>query len=317
MRISTIISLVSALLLLLLCSCPGPNNTYQKGTFPDTATSLSGANSEYDDFNSMTPPGIVDYIFPLFFSSNRSTLGGTFDIENYKVDIQLNESSGAVTLRAYASADSNPWQNMNSASNEFGPYYITDSYGIITLYMFASDRNGNLDIFHGWPGMVHESIALNSGSDDAYPSLGPNNTFYFSSNRNGNFHIFSATVPSGQALENFLQTPGATIVSVDAVNSTGDDKAPYVNGNLMVFASNRSGGHGGYDLYYSIYGSGGWSQPVNFGPRINTSSDEFRPVVVVSDGALFTNNLMIFSSNRPGGMGGFDLYYVGISKSLQ
>ena len=26
----------------------------------------------------------------------------------------------------------------------------------------------------------------------------------------------------------------------------------------------------------------------------------------------FNNDFMIFSSNRPGGLGGFDLYYVGI-----
>jgi len=28
----------------------------------------------------------------------------------------------------------------------------------------------------------------------------------------------------------------------------------------------------------------------------------------------FDNNFMLFSSNRPGGKGGFDLYYVGVKK---
>jgi hypothetical protein len=83
----------------------------------------------------------------------------------------------------------------------------------------------------------------------------------------------------------------------------------------MVFASDRPGGYGGYDLWYSIYGEGGWSQPVNFGPAINTASDEFRPVVVLAPD--FTNDLMILSSNRPGSLGGFDLYYVGIPKMTQ
>jgi hypothetical protein len=78
----------------------------------------------------------------------------------------------------------------------------------------------------------------------------------------------------------------------------------------MVFASNREGGLGGYDLYYSVFTKGQWSAPVNFGPSINTASDEYRPVLGSDE--EFTNVFMMFSSNRPGGHGGFDLYFTGI-----
>jgi hypothetical protein len=81
---------------------------------------------------------------------------------------------------------------------------------------------------------------------------------------------------------------------------------------LLVFSSDRPGGFGGYDLYYSQKTSNGWTEPVNFGPKINSEFDEYRPVV--SDHPDFANRLMIFSSNRPGGLGGFDLYFVGIPK---
>lgn len=80
----------------------------------------------------------------------------------------------------------------------------------------------------------------------------------------------------------------------------------------MVFTSNRPGGYGGYDLYYSKYKEGKWQSPVNFGNRINTKYDEFRPIVRLED--EFKNDFMLFSSNRPEGKGGFDLYYVGIDK---
>jgi hypothetical protein len=80
----------------------------------------------------------------------------------------------------------------------------------------------------------------------------------------------------------------------------------------MVFTSNRPGGYGGYDLYYSKFDGQSWSEPVNFGEDINTEYDEFRPVALqVFD---FKNDVMLFSSDRPGGKGGFDLYYVGIDK---
>jgi hypothetical protein len=80
--------------------------------------------------------------------------------------------------------------------------------------------------------------------------------------------------------------------------------------NIMFFVSDRPGGLGGFDLYYSIFNNGNWSSPVNMGPDFNSSSDEYRPVI----GYLpdFTNYFIMFSSNRPGGKGGYDLYFRGL-----
>ena len=97
---------------------------------------------------------------------------------------------------------------------------------------------------------------------------------------------------------------------VDILNSAGDDKCPFIFRKLIIFASNRPGGLGGYDLYYSKFSNGNWGTPVNFGPEINTASDEYRPVMGGDE--EFTNTFMMFSSNRPGGKGGFDLYFTGI-----
>jgi hypothetical protein len=50
------------------------------------------------------------------------------------------------------------------------------------------------------------------------------------------------------------------------------------------------------------------------GEDINTEYDEYRPVVVSTKEEGFLNDLMVYSSDRPGGKGGFDLYYVGIPR---
>ncbi len=97
----------------------------------------------------------------------------------------------------------------------------------------------------------------------------------------------------------------------EIINSTSDDKCPFIFRKIMVFASDRPGGLGGFDLYYSRFSNGQWGTPVNFGPGINSSSDEYRPVI--SSDEEFTNNFMIFSSDRPGGKGGFDLYFTGVT----
>ena len=47
-----------------------------------------------------------------------------------------------------------------------------------------------------------------------------------------------------------------------------------------------------------------------WGRNINTSSNEYSPVIGFHPD--FTNKYMIFSSDRPGGKGGYDLYFTGV-----
>lgn len=56
------------------------------------------------------------------------------------------------------------------------------------------------------------------------------------------------------------------------------------------------------DLYYSNLKKKGWAKPKRFGGDINTTS--FEPSATIN----IAENLLIFSSDRPGGYGGLDLY---------
>ncbi|MBQ0016352.1 MAG: PD40 domain-containing protein [Bacteroidales bacterium] len=72
---------------------------------------------------------------------------------------------------------------------------------------------------------------------------------------------------------------------------------------LLYFVSNRPGGEGGLDLWYTIIDAkGNPSNPVNLGRNINSPYDEVTPFYDSH------RQLLYFSSNRPGGMGGFDVY---------
>jgi hypothetical protein len=62
------------------------------------------------------------------------------------------------------------------------------------------------------------------------------------------------------------------------------------------------GGQGGSDIYYCEWSDGQWGSPVNLGPKVNSSASENFPFIHPS-GRLY------FSSNRPGGKGGLDVYY--------
>ena len=71
---------------------------------------------------------------------------------------------------------------------------------------------------------------------------------------------------------------------------------------LLYFVSDRSGGYGGMDIWYSIIRNGMAEEPVNLGPMVNSSADEYTPFYDQRNGILY------FSSDRAGGKGGFDIY---------
>ncbi len=75
------------------------------------------------------------------------------------------------------------------------------------------------------------------------------------------------------------------------------------DGNYLFFVSNKKGGLGGTDIYYSKKNiDGTWGSPINMGPEINTREDEFSPYLH-ADGKTF-----YFSSQGHSSMGGFDIF---------
>lgn len=75
-----------------------------------------------------------------------------------------------------------------------------------------------------------------------------------------------------------------------------------VDGYTLYFASNRSGGYGGTDIWCCTLEEGRWSEPRNLGPDINTPGNETSPYIHFDDRTLY------FASDGRMGMGGADLY---------
>ncbi|HMU23832.1 MAG: OmpA family protein [Bacteroidetes bacterium] len=71
----------------------------------------------------------------------------------------------------------------------------------------------------------------------------------------------------------------------------------------LYFSSNRTGGFGGKDIWVSHQNANGrWTEPVNLGPVINTSSDEGCPFIHADNQTLY------FNSNGHAGYGATDLF---------
>ena len=75
------------------------------------------------------------------------------------------------------------------------------------------------------------------------------------------------------------------------------------DGKTIYFSSDREGGYGDLDNYYSERKGDQWGEPVNFGPQINTP-DQDADMAVSKDG-----NVIIFPSKRSDSINGStDLY---------
>ena len=89
------------------------------------------------------------------------------------------------------------------------------------------------------------------------------------------------------------------------VNSQQREEAAAISpdGNWIFFSSDRPGGYGGLDLYFSRrLPNGEWSNAKNAGPSINTEYDDSYPYLAPDGITLY------FSSQGHNSMGGFDLF---------
>lgn len=75
------------------------------------------------------------------------------------------------------------------------------------------------------------------------------------------------------------------------------------DGNTIYFSSDRTGGIGGFDIYYSVKEGEEWSKPINIGTPINTDGNEENPIISADGNKLF------FSSNGHKSVGGMDIVW--------
>ena len=148
--------------------------------------------------------------------------------------------------------------------------------------------NSNEDEY--WPSLNGEANALvftrliahdKDGRKIAYPQ----EDFYVSRRDSGGWQ---KAVPLGPPV-NTGENEGAQCISAD--------------GRLLFFTGcGRPDGLGSCDIYLSVRRKSKWSEPVNLGNPVNTSSWESQPSVS-ADGRL-----LYFTSNRKGGKGKMDIW---------
>ncbi len=247
----------------------------------------------------------------------------------YPIDAQ-EPNLATIPETSVAEAEVTNLEAINTSHVEYTPFITPDE----RFLFFESNRpggvgeTGDFDIWFslnsapegappnfGVP--VNPGKPLNSASFDGLPSLRllPDGLYeiYFTS-----FAGETRPGPSETNIYYSRQKPGGgweVPVPVMEINTDFHDRMPSISpdGNFLFFSSNRPGGFGKDDIWVSEYDhvTKKWGKPVNLGANINTAASEVSPSIH-SDGITF-----YFSSDRRGGVGGYDIYFSQIIQTIK
>lgn len=197
---------------------------------------------------------------------------------------------------------------VNSEHDEFGP--VPSPVGSGRLYFslvrpeiatgrVQSDIVVSRNAASGWGTPASLNDFINTAAQESLTDISPDGQrlYYYRGN----------TGTDGRYLMDTFRTNDNQMVTLDAgvpiSAGTGDVTPFYGAPDAVYFASNRSGGYGGLDLYrVQRLPNGRFGQPQNLGPNVNGPYDEICPFVA-NDGRT-----IYFSTNDPAhSVGGFDV----------
>ncbi|MEP2671304.1 MAG: OmpA family protein [Cyclobacteriaceae bacterium] len=219
------------------------------------------------------------------------------------------------TLRPPKSVLINMGDDINSLREDYGPTIgNVDDILLFTskrnLKYVAGERVVNEDLFFsltmpgGYWGKAQEFTTINTSYNEGSACLSKDGKQLFFSRCNspgslGNCDLYVSSL-GPDSVWSASKNLGAVI------NSTGWDSHPSLThtGDTLYFASNRAGGFGLSDIYYSVKDEkGDWQKAKNAGPIINTRNSEVSPFF------HHRHNVLYFSSNgHPLNFGEFDIY---------
>lgn len=148
-----------------------------------------------------------------------------------------------------------------------------------------------------------ESIGNNINSDghDAAIALSVDGQtlFIYKSENNNNGDIYISKLKG----KNWSK-PEAIKGDVNKKDSWEGSVSLSANGKVLYFASDRSGGYGGRDLYKAeLQDDGSWGNVQNLGTKINTNYNDDAPFIHPDNQTLY------FSSEGHTSIGGYDIFY--------
>ncbi len=237
----------------------------------------------------------------MYFGSDRP--GGYGDWDIYVATRQSKDDEwgpsvnlGPTVNTAYVDA---PWSISADGLSLYFNSTRPDGYGWYDMWLTTRATTSA-----PWGPAVNLGPTVNTSYNDLCPRIsGDGLSLYFESDRPGGSGSYDLWVTTRATLS---QAWGPPANLGPTVNSSSWDYQPSISadGLSLFFTSGRPGGLGPDDIWVTTRAtvSDPWGPPVNLGPQINTSADEFCPNISADGSTLY------FTSSRPGGYGGYDIW---------
>ncbi|MCC6599103.1 MAG: hypothetical protein IT223_00340, partial [Crocinitomicaceae bacterium] len=168
-------------------------------------------------------------------------------------------------------------ENVNTAESENAAFLFGDRFYFST-YRNDGEREAWSMMSATWDGSAAKDPAVinipNLGDNMANLSFGQNDEVYFTyCPKNGLCSIWKAMLKEG-SLFSAEQVAG---LNAPSANTTMPCFTVIQGFSYLFFSSDRAGGEGGMDIWYSREKNGEWSEPINAGNTINSRDDELTP----------------------------------------
>jgi hypothetical protein len=246
----------------------------------------------------------------LYFGSSRP--GGLGDADLWVSTRQsVNDPWGPPTNLG-ATVNSPYTEAYPSLSSDGLTLYFSDLYsgtlrpgGLGGADIWVTTRTSHND---AWTTPANLGAPINSSAMDLSPTVsGDGLILVFASSRAGTSGPYDLWMSTRAT----VQDPWGSPVNLGAnVNSSAGELecSLSADGLVLFFASGRAGGLSNYDLWMTTRKSreDPWAPTVNVGSVVNSTSTEGSP------GVSADMRMLYFDSDRPGGLGGYDLWEASI-----
>lgn len=252
-------------------------------------------NSQYTEYN----PVVSADESVMAFTALRPNTGKTRSNEKFIEEIYISYNTNG------------NWSEPKSIN--LGADYHVGTAGIsadgqqMMVFIARADDPGDLYVINrsgeSWSKPSVLASTINSKYMESTASMTPDGkVIYFASNRIGGFGGMDIWKIEKRADGSW----GQPVNLGPEINTKYDDDAPFIHPDqkTLFFTSEGHSSMGGKDIFYSKFVNGKWTRPENMGYPVNTTAND-NYFTLTADGTKG-----FFSSDRKGGLGGQDLYFV-------
>jgi len=219
-------------------------------------------------------------------STSLDELNTSFSSDGNTVYFSISPTDGHTGMIAHSVLVDGVWSKpeielFNSQYNNYDPCVSRDDKRLF----FSSDRpidghrDGDFNIWYvekqgdRWGDPLPLGDQINDGFNQFYPTLASNGNLYFNSNKDGSYDLYVSRYANGKympseklkgKLNSMITREGDAIVS-------SDEKF------IVATIYGRPDSFGSGDLYISYNHNDEWSEPINLGDHVNSSSKEYAP----------------------------------------